>query len=153
MPTNTIAEHEKRLMILEGIIEDLDFKGKEYSKQDLLNQLKKNGHSISKSTLNRDLEELSSNNKFVENIGMYYSKYMEDISKTLERVKREAWSIYDKPWTQSKTVIKKIASKNKNKNIKKGQIDQIIREETTTQEIAGPKLGALKLIAEIEKQR
>lgn len=145
MPKNTDAHIEKRLMILDSHIQDLDFKGKSYSGQDLLDYLKTKNFIISQPTLSRDLEELASNNKFVENIGMYYSKYMENIAKTYDRIEREAWKIYNKKWTQSKTIKKEALTKTENiKNL---------TETVTTKEIAGPKLGALKLIADIEKQR
>jgi len=145
MPKTTGVHREKRLMLLEEYIEDLDFKGEEYSRQDLLDYLKKEKFVTSKNTLDRDLEELASNNKFVQNIGMHYSKYMEDISKTYDRIEREAWKIYNKEWDQSKAIKKQVLDKI-------GGIAELV-EHTITKEIAGPKLGALKLIADIEKQR
>lgn len=145
MPKNTNAEIENRLRILEQYIEDLDFRGKHWSKQDLLDYLADNGYSISRMTLLRDLEVLATNNNFVANIGMHYSQYMENLSKTYDRIEREAWKIHDQTWTQSKSVKKQALDRA-------GEIRDL-NEVVITKEIAGPKLGALKLIAEITKAR
>lgn len=145
MPKTTNAEREQRLIELDKHNEELDFQGKDYSKQDQLDYLKSKGFEIDKQTLLRDIEELSSNNNFVANIGMHYSKYMENISKTYDRIEREGWKIYDKVWTQSKSVKKQALDRN-------GKIRDL-NEVVITKEIAGPNLGALKLIAEITKSR
>ncbi len=145
MPKTTDAERENRLMVLEQHMEDLDFQGKEYSRKDLLNHLKRKGFKISKTTLVYDLEELATNNKFVENIGMHYSQYMENVSKTYDKAEARVWKIHDQKWTQSKIVKKQAIAKDG------GTVD--LTEVVTTKEIAGPKLGALKLIIEIAKAR
>jgi len=145
MPKNTNATRERRLMALEKFMDDMDFQGKHHTKQDMLNHLKNKKFAISRETLRRDLEELSSNNTFVENVGMYYSKYMDDISKTYDRIEREAWKIFNREWDQSKATKKEVIDKN--------GVTRKLDELTITKEIAGPKLGALKIIADIEKQR
>ena len=143
MPKNADYTIEQRLMTLEQHIADLNFKGKNYTKANLLKYLKSKGHNIGQQTLENDLRELSSNNQFVANIGKYYSQYMQDISDDLKRVKRDARKIHDAKWTQSRQVKKQVL----------GRDNQIIdvTEITTTKEIASPKLSALKLIADVDK--
>lgn len=143
MPENTDEVRENRLMILEQHMNDLDFQGKEYSRQDLLNYLKKKKFKISQPTLLRDLEHLANNNQFIQKIGLNYSNYMEIIFKKYNKIEREAWKIYNKKWTQSKIIKKQTITKS-------GKIVDLT-EVVTTKEIAGPSIGALKVIAEVVK--
>jgi len=143
MPENSDEVRENRLMVLEQHIEDLDFQGKEYSRKNLLNYLKKKKFKISQPTLLRDLEHLANNNQFIQNIGLNYSKYMEDISKKYKKIEREAWKIYNQKWTQSKIIKKQALTKS-------GETVDLT-EVITTKEIASPKIGALKVVAEVVK--
>lgn len=143
MPKNTDAERENRLMILDQHMEDLDFQGKEYSRQELLNYLKSKKFKISVTTLASDLKHLANNNQFIQNIGLNYSKYMEDISKKYKKIEREAWKIYNQKWTQSKQTKKQVVGRD-------NQLIDVI-ETITTKEIASPKIGALKVALESVK--
>ncbi len=143
MPETTDEERENRLMILEQHIEDLDFQGKEYSRKDLLNYLKKKGFKISRITLYRDLQYLANNNQFIQKIGLNYSDYMEKISKKYKKIEREAWKIYNQKWTQSKIIKKQTITKSED------IVD--LTEVVTTKEIASPKIGALKVATEVVK--
>ena len=145
MPDTTDAERQERLMILEDHIKDLNCKCIKFTKKDLQNYLKKNNFKISITTIDRDLEYLSTNNNFVENIGSYYSQYMEGVSYFYEFVIQEALKIYKQKWTQSKIIKKQAIAKDG------GIVD--LTEVVTTKEIAGPRLGALKLIGEMAKQK
>lgn len=143
MPKNSDEERENRLMTLEQHMEDLDFQGKEYSRKYLLTYLKKKKFKTSQTTLFCDLQHLANNNQFIQNIGLNYSKYMEDISKKYKKIEREAWKIYNQKWTLSKTIKKQTLTKAGNK--------VNLTEAVTTEEIASPKIGALKVAAEVVK--
>lgn len=145
MPLTTDAEHDRRLMVLSEHIEDLNSKCKKFSRKDLLSYLKSQKIKTSQTNLIRDLEYLATNNKFVENIGLHYSQYMENVSQTYDFVETEALKIYNKKWTQSKAIKKQALNRE-------GDI-VTLTEVVTTTEIAAPKLGALKLIADVAKQR
>ena len=134
---NTIDNKERRLQILEKILEEFNQQDKKPRTKEILTTLKKKGFDISKNTLYNDYTELAINDTFVQDLASKsYSKLVHDCFDTIDFAERKARDILEKKWTRSKTVTKTDEEGNKT------------TETHTTEELAEPHLDAIQQIRE-----
>ena len=134
---NTIDNKERRLQVLEKILEEFNQQDKKPRTKEILTTLKKKGFDISKNTLYNDYTELAINDTFVQDLASKsYSKLVHDCFDTIDFAERKARDILEKKWTRSKTVTKTDEEGNKT------------TETHTTEELAEPHLDAIQQIRE-----
>ena len=134
---NTIDNKERRLQVLEKILEEFNQQDKKPRTKEILTTLKKKGFDISKNTLYNDYTELAINATFVQDLASKsYSKLVHDCFDTIDFAERKARDILEKKWTRSKTVTKTDEEGNKT------------TETHTTEELAEPHLDAIQQIRE-----
>lgn len=134
---NTIDNKERRLQVLEKILEEFNQQDKKPGPKEILTTLKKKGFDISKNTLYNDYTELAINDTFVQDLASKsYSKLVHDCFDTIDFAERKARDILEKKWTRSKTVTKTDEEGNET------------TETHTTEELAEPHLDAIQQIRE-----
>ena len=134
---NTIDNKERRLQVLEKILEEFNQQDKKPRTKEILTTLKKKGFDISKNTLYNDYTELAINDTFVQDLASKsYSKLVHDCFDTIDFAERKARDILEKKWTRSKTVTKTDEEGNET------------TETHTTEELAEPHLDAIQQIRE-----
>ena len=134
---NTIDNKERRLQVLEKILEEFNQQDKKPRTKEILTTLKKKGFDISKNTLYNDYTELAINDTFVQDLASKsYSKLVHDCFDTIDFAERKAREILEEKWTRSKTVTKTDEEGNET------------TETHTTEELAEPHLDAIQQIRE-----
>ena len=124
-----------RRLMLAKVIEKAQTDDKHLTEKEQLAIMKKKGYNMSRATLYTDKTALNRSNTFVRDLAeSNYSKYIEDIFKTLDFVEAEARIQYNKKWTQDKVV-------------KKETQDGVMVETHITEEQAMPKNMFLLTIA------
>lgn len=140
---STDTDIDTRRDAIVKIKKDLESKHIPVNRDIVLEQLLKQNFKVTAGTVYRDLVHLSRQNTWVRDLGeSTYSERQETIDKELDSVLKEAWEIYHKKWTRD-TTTKKMGSNSK------GEFETT--EETTTQEMSGPKIESLRLILEVQK--
>lgn len=136
---NSVTEINDRHLKLQDILAEYELKGKDYTQAQLLSALKKTGFEIDIRTLQRDLDAIASSNQFVTKLAtVNYSNFVDTCFKKLDKAETACMKIYNKKWTQSKKVHKETPNGD-------------FEETVITSELAGPKLAAQKLYADIQK--
>ena len=133
----------KRRLALKDIFDEFDKKQEHPSNQQLLDALEKRKpkYTISLDTLVSDKAEIFKTSKFVENLASKsYSRIVEECFNNINFCIQKARDIYSQKWSQSKEVVEEGFDKDGNEISK--------TTTTTTEELAQPKLLALKEIRE-----
>ena len=133
----------KRRLALKVIFNEFDQKQLRPTNQQLLDELKKHklGYSISLDTLITDKSEIFKKSKFVENLASNsYSRTIEECFNDIVFCSLKARDILSQKWSQSKEVVEEGFDKDGNEISK--------TTTTTTEELAQPKLLAIKEIRE-----
>ncbi|MCE9653057.1 MAG: hypothetical protein K8Q89_08410 [Nitrosarchaeum sp.] len=101
---------------------------------------KKPYSTIDRSTIGNDMKKINVENTFVRDLSQYnYSALKENIFASLQWIYGEAKKNYEKTWTLSKTITRKIK-------------EDVFEEVITTEEIAGPKIAFLNIMKECTKE-
>lgn len=140
-----IDEINQRRETLQTIIKGYREERKRYTIKDLLKDLSDAGYDTNERTLHRDLQALRANDNFVLRIATdEYSAMVADCFGKWGEIETDLEEMIKQKWTANKTVKKQVARED-------GIIE--LEEETITEEVAGPKLQASKLLADIQKMK
>ncbi len=137
---STADNKERRLHVLEKILDEFDQQDKKPGPKEILVTLKKNGFDISKNTLYNDYTELAINDPFVQDLASKsYSKLIHDCFDSIDFAERKARDILEKKWARSKATKKEVFIEG---------TKQTVTEKTITEEVAEPHLNAIQQIRE-----
>ena len=122
-------------------IQNKDYeKGTRLKKTQIIEKMKEKGYKdYNRMTLYRDNNAFNKHSTFIKDlITTNYSAYVEQVFNYLSLIEEDAEDILKKQWTQNKTVITR-------ENAEKGESTYTVTKHTT-EEIASPKLEALKIL-------
>lgn len=134
-----------RRRALMKIMGDFRKEGKLANRSTLQKPLEQAGFPASTGTIYRDITLINRENTWVKDlVESNYSAFQEHISDMLDFVEQEALDNYNKKWTLDKKT-KRVVSNSK------GEFESL--EETTTQEMAAPKVQFLEIIGKVQQLR
>lgn len=140
-----IDEINQRREVLKTIMDGYRAEKKRFTVKDLVKDVEDSGFKCTERTLHRDLESLRAADNFVIKIATdEYSSMVHDCFRTWGEIENDLIDMINKTWTSNKTVTKQVPRED-------GVIE--LTEETETEELAGPKLAAEKLLADIQKMK